>query len=410
MNNNLFEDNVLIKNNFDFNLKKKLNKQILKLFEPQKDYGEVIFKLALNRYYIQEDQNVLELSKDLDKHDDIPAVGVVDNERKVLGIIIKEELSLILSRPHGRDVFKNRAVKSIIKKVKIFQDELSILQAAEELDNDLRLVDNHYYIMADNNNRFTGVFSNKSILIYLSEITQKDLNLAEKIQKSIVKEDFIINSDNIKLVAVSKMARGVGGDFYTVKKINDYKWVLSVCDVSGKGINASLLTCILGGIFNSYDFRKGLKNFIDILNAYIINTFKHEKFITGVIMEYDEKSHEAVICDLGHSFVYICKDNKILKLKQHDENLPIGIKEKLTPKGIKVKLNKEDFIIIFTDGLIEQTDSYSKMYTEEKLKNLIKSNNDKSIYDLKNIILDDFFKFKGSYQQIDDLTFLLLKC
>ena len=371
--------------------------------------GELISKLVSSYNYVYMDENILEVANELYKHVEISALGVINFNNRVEGIIVREELFDLLGKPYGRDIYKNRNISEVMKPTKCFFYESNIFIIAEILKDELHEIDNAYYILVNKNHEFYGIFSTKRILIYLSDITQKDLDLSQRLQLSIVNEEDSLNGEHFETVSISKMAKGVGGDFYTIKKYEDNRWIIAVCDVSGKGISASLLTSLLGGMFNIYDFNNGLKNFIKILNNYIFKTFKLEKFITGILIDFNEKSGEFKLCDMGHSYLYICNDKKILKLKSKNNNYPIGITEDIEPVICKHRLLGGDTLFIYTDGIIDQTDLDDKVYSENRLELLLKKCGHKSIKEVKDDILGDIEKFKKTQTQQDDITFILLK-
>ena len=71
-------------------------------------------------------------------------------------------------------------------------------------------------------------------------ILQKELNLAQKIQQSILPNDFNL-SKNCDLYAFMKPAKEVGGDFYDFFKLDSEHISCLVADVSGKGVAAAPL-------------------------------------------------------------------------------------------------------------------------------------------------------------------------
>jgi sigma-B regulation protein RsbU (phosphoserine phosphatase) len=40
------------------------------------------------------------------------------------------------------------------------------------------------------------------------------------------------------------MARGIGGDYYHLARLDNGNWLCAVCDVSGKGVSASLVSVL----------------------------------------------------------------------------------------------------------------------------------------------------------------------
>ena len=99
----------------------------------------------------------------------------------------------------------------------------------------------------------------KDMLVFLAEITRRDIALSRKIQTRIVKEEDELNETNFSLSASSIMAKGIGGDFYSYKKISDSQYLIALCDVSGKGMAASLLSSLLSGFLNTYPIGNDLE-------------------------------------------------------------------------------------------------------------------------------------------------------
>jgi serine phosphatase RsbU (regulator of sigma subunit) len=73
--------------------------------------------------------------------------------------------------------------------------------------------------------------------------------------------------------AWSSAVKGVGGDFYCIKRVNEDKFFASICDVSGKGIAASLVVSMVWGFLGAYNMMNGLKPMLVKLNASMVQTF-----------------------------------------------------------------------------------------------------------------------------------------
>jgi len=116
-------------------------------------------------------------------------------------------------------------------------------------------------------------------------MTQKEIKLAKDIQLSIIKENTYIKEKDIEFAAATSMAKGLGGDFYTIKTVNN-KHILTLCDVSGKGVSSALISVLLGGLIDFYDFEnEKMSNFIKKLNEHIFDSFNLQKYLTGIFLE-----------------------------------------------------------------------------------------------------------------------------
>lgn len=371
--------------------------------------GEVIYQLVSDFYYVNMNEKVLAIADELFHFEDIHVLAVVDYNLKIKGIINRKNFLNLLGKAYGRDIYKNYQAIDVIEQTELFFEETNILSVAETLKDKLKLRDNHNYITVNSNNEFTGIFSTKSILIYLSDKTQNDLILAQRLQKNIVKDEYNIKNEHFELSALSRMAQGVGGDFYTVKNYASNKWIIAVCDISGKGISASLLSCILGGMFNTYDFTKGLKKFIQIINEYIYTSFKLERYITGIIIDYDDKNASISICDLGHSYIYIYKNSTLNKINLQNFNIPLGVERNITPHINNIKLDQNEIILLLTDGFTEQVDENDETLSEKLLEIIITNNQENSLVEIKNKIIKTMGLTKDVKLLRDDITLLLLQ-
>jgi sigma-B regulation protein RsbU (phosphoserine phosphatase) len=245
------------------------------------------------------------------------------------------------------------------------------------------------------------------MLVYLSDITRREMELARKIQNRIVKGYQWCRSESFELVGFSAMARGVGGDFYVFRELGPGRWFIALCDVSGKGISAALVTAMLSGMINSFDFRAGVGGFVERLNRTFNETFVQERFLTGMFLELDIPSGRLRLFDMGHSHGALFRGGRLQTLRSRAENVPIGVSQELRPQAASLKLRKGDILLLFSDGLVDQTDERGASYPLSRLQGLLGS--PEGLEQLKIRLLEDFHHFRGNMHQLDDITFLLLR-
>ncbi len=371
-------------------------------------HGEIIGKLASSRYYVKSDIPVDSLADVMNNNKEIFAVGVISHENdSILGIVLRNELLGVLSKLYGRDIYKNKPVSELMTSTEVFNYKTNIFAFANDMPNFSKKTDNRYFILKDNNDMFVGIFSTRDILVYLSEITQKDINLAKSLQSCIIKDEILVNEDNFDIIGATMMARDVGGDFYSAHKYSDDNWFISLCDVSGKGISASLLSVTIGGMVHLYDFNDGIENFIVKLNEYVYNTFGSEKFITGVFIDYNDKSGEMIIYDMGHSYIYIKRNGIVSRIKLKSENFPVGISLDCRPRCGKFIMSADDTVVVCTDGFEEQKNPEGQEFGTERLFDSIRNNiGVKEIcYDL----FDNIKDFQQNQPQNDDMTIIIVQ-
>jgi sigma-B regulation protein RsbU (phosphoserine phosphatase) len=370
--------------------------------------GEVVAKLSQSAIFVQKDEEIDALAAAMDKAPALFAVGVVDDENVPVGLILRQELFDLLGKPYGREFYKKKPISAVMKESRIFRDDLSIFGVADLLKDEVRRLDDTYYLLTNVSGQFSGIFSTKNLLVYLSDTTARDIALARRIQSAIVKERDRFEDPRCSVLCYSRMAKEVGGDFYLVKRLNANRIFLSVCDVSGKGIAASLITAVLGGVFDTYTGAQGLSVFLRRLNRYLHDTFRLEYFVTGIFIELDIETGESTICDMGHSYVLVREGGQLFRLGKKTSNPPLGIVENLTPALSSFRFTKGGLAFLFTDGMVEQTNPRGIEYSELRLWRLMKSHPSLGPEELQEMLIGDLDGFRGHQPQSDDLTFLIV--
>jgi len=374
--------------------------------------GDSIGSLASSFYYTHEDTKVEDIALDMEKNPHIFILGTVNNENKCTGIVTKREFFDKLGTRFGRALFNRHKISSMTMEVQDFKAKKNIFNIADKIKEELSQSSNLYYILKNDDGTFYGIFSSKDMLVYLSSITRKEMDMAEKIQFNIIKNSMFVEDDKYSAVGYSKMAQGIGGDYYNIFKYDTDRCLFVLCDVSGKGISASIVTGIIGGMFNTLNIKAGLQKFLRKMNSYIYNTFKLEKYITSVIFRLNAKEGKLKIIDLGHCMgegnLYLIRDEKFYKIKNRNYSIPVGLEPDIEIKSDVLKLKNGDRIFVCSDGLHDQFNELGEGYDYEKLEKLVMSNSDKDLLDLKNLIVDDIKNFRNGQPAFDDMTFIII--
>lgn len=126
-------------------------------------------------------------------------------------------------------------------------------------------------------------------------------------------------------------------------------------------------------------------------------------------MEFDAGTGYLTICDLGHSYIYIFRNNKLRNVKLTKTNPPLGIFPDLEPQFSRVALNPDDIVFTFTDGLIEQPDPDGIDYSIDRIAAILDDSYEQELITIRQLIVDDFYAYKGNRTRKDDLSFSMLR-
>jgi serine phosphatase RsbU (regulator of sigma subunit) len=81
----------------------------------------------------------------------------------------------------------------------------------------------------------------------------------------------------------------------------------------------------------------------------------------------------------------------------------------LTPALSNYRFIPGGLALLFTDGVVEQTNRLGAEYSPNRLWGLLKEHHGKSPAEMKDILSADFDAFRGTQPQSDDVTFMIFK-
>jgi serine phosphatase RsbU (regulator of sigma subunit) len=76
---------------------------------------------------------------------------------------------------------------------------------------------------------------------------------------------------------------------------------------------------------------------------------------------------------------------------------------------MEIKLNNNDILVLFTDGINESLNEKSEEYGYERLEEIIKTNVQLDVESLSNKIMKSVSTFSMNNSQHDDITLVLFK-
>ena len=376
---------------------------ITKLEGSIKTYPNTLQRLAKNFWYTGQYGNTIEFADELEQQANIAVVCVTDEQRRPLGIVRREQLFLVLSRRFGREVMSKKTVLDCLEEAPVYSGERNILLVQERLPRG-----NDYIVLVDSRGIFSGILSMRDIADYMVEMTNDDIGLA-----SLLQDRFLSNTDKIDDFGVNvdawwSSAKGVGGDFYFIKKINDDQFFASLCDVSGKGVAAALVVSMAWGFMRGHTMQNGLKDLLTRLNESIISSFHMEKYLTGFFMIYDRQTRRIHIADMGHAHTVFLRKGNPVSLKKTLVNLPIGVEVEIDPVIHGFQVQNGDILLIYTDGIPEQDNPEGEEFSEERIIALVKQVAEQNVK-LSETLPETLDEFRLYTPQRDDMTFLLFR-
>lgn len=242
-------------------------------------------------------------------------------------------------------------------------------------------------------------------------LMQEQLEVAKEIQEGLNPMGFY-NKRGVQIKGYTRAAKGVGGDYFDYKDIDENRVGALISDVSGKGIPASLVMVMIRTVFVAAlhsERRIHCSEVLSYINRSLSADFAIDKFATLLFMIFDRQSGMLEFSNAGHGpvFCYRAASNRCSVTKL--DGVPIGIMEESEYEQGKIPLNAGDIVVMYTDGITEMRNESKEEYGRARLQQLIIENNHLNADALTQMIVEDVDSFKGEANQHDDMTVLVMK-
>lgn len=240
----------------------------------------------------------------------------------------------------------------------------------------------------------------------VQEAMNKELELAWQVQFQLLKPTPRIIK-GWRIDADYCPAKQVSGDYYDIAYTNNKKIRLLIADVMGKGLAASLLMTTLSAITRE-KMTKSLspKDLLSFINTHLYENLKASaSFITILCVDIDPVSGTITYCSAGHHPPLIRSADGTVRMLTLGRNASVGMLRNPQFNEGTDKINKEDYLLLYTDGAIEirnQKPGWGRTALQQYLSSWPSS---RPVYQLsKQLILE--LTDKNGYGLNDDITLL----
>lgn len=237
---------------------------------------------------------------------------------------------------------------------------------------------------------------------------QEEVSMARQIQLDLLPKN-PPSTGQLVISARSDPSRTIGGDFYDFVELPDDRIGIVIADASGKGMPAALMIAQIQALIRS-EINNGTR--IDVMlrnmNEQMARATSAEKYVTLFYGELDCNQGEFHYANAGHNYPIIArKDGSIELLK---EGGPIiGALLGMEYDSATVKINPDDVLFMFTDGLSESMDEQEREYGEDRIRKFIVNNRTCSPDELIENIVNDARQFDPTDPPRDDTTLIAIK-
>ena len=241
-----------------------------------------------------------------------------------------------------------------------------------------------------------------------NKIIEQEFSLAKKIQEGIIPQD-IYKWEGIEISSFWKSLMPISGDYFDIIKSHDDNLTIVMCDVSGHGIPAALITTMAKVSFSTISQQTSVPSEILLqVNQDLCNAISTFDYLTSFCISIS-KDKVLSYSNAGHPFpLYYNSQKKDLQELESYGHIIGVFQDEVEYATSKVQIHSGDKILLYTDGLTESTNKQGESF-ESHIKKLFLDNIQMSKKDLIHKIESEFYSFTNGVLIKDDVSFMLVE-
>lgn len=244
-------------------------------------------------------------------------------------------------------------------------------------------------------------------------LLKEQMEFAAQIQRSILPPAFDV-TNFVSIDAITQPAEDVGGDFYDVFNLANGNAGIVVADVADKGMGSALFGALASSLVRAtarlYDDPSRV---LAAVNRQLAERNEANLFVTLFYGVLDRRSGELTYCNAGHEppLHMHRRDSGDLWVERTPttKGLPLGLVPDTPFESGTIKLDVNDNLVLFTDGITEAENNDNRLFSAASLNELLLQQSSSAPADIIKSVLHDVRAFAGNHPQSDDITLMVIR-
>jgi sigma-B regulation protein RsbU (phosphoserine phosphatase) len=238
---------------------------------------------------------------------------------------------------------------------------------------------------------------------------EQGMEMAHRLQQTLLPQHYP-KVENVSFYHIYTPADAIGGDLFQIGSVGSNRAVLFLCDVSGHGIRAALVTSILKAVFEHVnpEDKTPAQILADINSRFrsIMGGLSPHMYATAFLAVIDGVECSISLSSAGHISPFL--------ISKYDMSCePVIDKDAIGPAlgffgnpeyhVVERHLSPGDIVLGFTDGVYEVMNNDDEMFGLERLKQLLEKTARMIPRDIIERVIRETDKFRGSRKRPDDV-------
>lgn len=271
--------------------------------------------------------------------------------------------------------------------------------------------------------RFAATLANQAAIALENALLYEDLREQERIQREleIAREvqqkllpDRMPQIDGFQIDGICQSAQEVGGDYFDFFPLADGRLGVVIADVCGKGTSASFYMAeIKGMMLQLTSLIYSPKKLLVRLNEKLYETLDRHIFVTMIYGVLDIPDRKFTFARAGHNSLLrigVNGNTRFFTPSGIGLGLDRGLLFEKQLEEIQMPLNRNDALLLYTDGVSETMNRQKEEFGEDRLLQVAGQGLHRSASEIRRHIETALEEFRDEMPLSDDLTLVILKC
>ncbi len=239
-------------------------------------------------------------------------------------------------------------------------------------------------------------------------LMRRELEQAAEIQRSLLPPG-APSLPGLDVAGDSVPCRSVGGDYFDYCMAAGELPGFIVADVAGKGLPAALLMTKLQATAQLVAEEESDPGVIlRRVNRSISARCPSNRFITCVLACVNPVTGELSWANAGHNSPLLLRASGGIDVLT-DGGPPLGLFKDMTYQTLRARMEPDDILLLFTDGIPEARDANDEEFGDERLMAVLRSAHRGAAREVRNEIWRSLSAFLGTTPPNDDITLVVIR-
>jgi len=235
---------------------------------------------------------------------------------------------------------------------------------------------------------------------------EQEIGIARDIQQALLPKNFR-DYPHLAVTGVNFPCLSVGGDYFDVFPLDDRRTAFLIADVSGKGLGAALVTTMLQGALSGMTLGTDPARVLNHVNRFLCEHVEVGRYATMFFGILDDTGRLEYI-NAGHPSPILMR-NTTAEEAFTEGSFPVGLVPEAEFCTTTLKLEPNDTLVLFSDGVTEAMDPEERLYGVGRLRGVLQGKNEMPLDEIQKMVLESVENFSRGARQADDLTILVVR-